>query len=95
VLLLFAASTKWRSEWLVSRFGCDEIPNGVRQLLGTASVVPSSPILVILMKEALSSSETSVLKRATRLNIPEDDILSMNIANVSSHYKTTKQHEYR
>jgi hypothetical protein len=30
-------------------------------LLVTASVVPSSPILVTLIKEALSSSETSVL----------------------------------
>jgi hypothetical protein len=37
----------------------------VRQLLVTASVVPSSPILVTLMKDALSSSETSVLTRAT------------------------------
>jgi hypothetical protein len=34
-------------------------------------VVPSSPVLVTLM-EALSSSETSVLKRATRRKIPED-----------------------
>jgi hypothetical protein len=46
----------------------------LRQLLVTANVVFSSPILVILMMEALSSSETSVLTRTARRNITEDVI---------------------
>jgi hypothetical protein len=46
----------------------------VRQLLVTAND-PSSPILVTLMMEELSSSETSVLTRVTPRNNPEVTIL--------------------
>jgi hypothetical protein len=47
----------------------------VRRLLVTANVVNSSPILVTMMMETLSSSETPILSRATRRNIPKDTIL--------------------
>jgi hypothetical protein len=49
------------------------------QLLVTATVVPSSPILVTLMMEALHSFQMSVIAKAIWHNIPKDGILRTTV----------------
>jgi hypothetical protein len=47
----------------------------MRLFLITVNIVHSSPILVTIKMEAILSTEMSDLKRLTRRNVPEDDIL--------------------
>jgi hypothetical protein len=54
-------------------------------LLVTANAVPISPIITLMM-EALSSSETSVLTRAARRNIPEEGILHSHCSENNKSY---------
>jgi hypothetical protein len=68
VFPLLVTTNKWRSSVGIFRLHTKG--------LGVATnVVPSSPILVTLLVIAIRFSETSVLTRSTRRNIPEDGVL--------------------
>jgi hypothetical protein len=53
------------------------LPRTMHRLLVTASIFSSSRIPIMLMKEAISSSETWVLTRATWCNAPEGGVLHL------------------
>jgi hypothetical protein len=55
----------------------------VLRFLVTANV-PSSPIFVIMMMEAIHSSPSSVLTRATRRNFPKDNIIHSHCREIKS-----------
>jgi hypothetical protein len=76
----------------IGELGTTLAVTSVRRLLVTASVFPSSTVLVAQMKEALSSSDTSVLTRATRRSILEDGILQLMLFTISEYQADRNGH---
>jgi hypothetical protein len=67
-----------------------KVLRSVLRLLDTANSFPTSPTLVTLMMETINSSEMSALTRATRRNIPEDDVLHSHLReNLKSYFALT------
>jgi hypothetical protein len=65
---------------------CEEIPflRSVRRFLVTASVVPSSPILFTLLKEALSSSESRFLQGPHGVTSQKTPVLTVTAVKISN-----------
>jgi hypothetical protein len=64
--------------------------HSVLSLLVIVNILPSSPIFVTLMIEAIHSTEMSILTRAILRNIPEDDILHSHCSeNIKSYIALT------
>jgi hypothetical protein len=82
-LIFIALTTKAASSHLAPAYTSHINDSNSMQLSTTRSVlwllvtanVPSSPILVTPMVEAIHSSETSILTKATQRNNPEEVIL--------------------